>query len=1634
MLKNPGTKYRPFPPVALPNRQWPNRTLQRAPIWCSVDLRDGNQALAVPMNVSQKLELFQALVGCGFKEIEVGFPSASNTEFAFNRLLIEKGHIPDDVTIQVLVQAREDLIEKTVQSLIGAKKVIIHLYNSTSPAQRRVVFGKSKDEIKAIAVQGAQWIQDRLPRLQGTDVKLQYSPESFSATELDFAREISEAVMDVWRPTPERKMILNLPDTVEVAMPNVHADQIEWMCTNIKNRDSLIISLHTHNDRGTGVAATELGLLAGADRVEGTLFGNGERTGNLDVVTVAMNLYMHGLDPQLDFSNLGSLIGVYERCTGMTVPPRQPYAGELVFTAFSGSHQDAIKKGLAEWEKKLLSSPPPHWDVPYLTIDPADIGREYREVIRVNSQSGKGGVAYLLEDELGVALPKGLQREFGVIASSFIDRLGREVTRADIKQAFDAEFTQAQWPWQFDRMTTLQEGAGFRVMFNVRELAYPLEVSGTGENWNMAATAALNHLITPVGLEWRLLRHAEEIFSSGGSVSNMAFVELEFGQGQTVWGVGVDVDISRARGRAMMNAMNRGYPWCAVEHHSGWVLPADLRFEFSRRVRSLPSAADRPTIPSELERAFLTEYTLRDSSLPKTNAGKIWTPEGQREEILKRRLLPVALEANNIIFNDAGSCQCELKTLDGRSANGEGTDAIQAYRDALCLLTGQIAEIVELKFGNTESTIIVAGQEARKDVTACARVRFQNGELVWGAGISPSSSSEKKYRKERAAFCALQSAFFYQHRQTMKTDPTPSPDAAPAAKTKPFPFADFEPRWQKAWAEARAFRTPNPGERDFDTAKPKFYVLDMFPYPSGEGLHVGHPEGYTPTDIIGRYKRMKGCNVLHPMGCAAFGLPAEQYAIKSGQHSRATTERNVNSFRRQLQRLGFAYDWDREVNTTDPGYFKWTQWIFLKLYGSYFDERTGRARPVGELEAQGLSRAEIDARRLAFVAEAPVNWCPQLGTVLANEEVVDGTSEVGGYPVERRPLRQWMLRITSYAQRLIDDLDGLDWPESIKLLQRNWIGRSEGAEVEFRIQNSESRFTVFTTRPDTLFGATYMVLAPEHPLVDQIATTAQRGEIETYRKAVASKSDLERTELAKEKSGVFTGAYAINPVNAKPIPIWVADYVLITYGTGAIMAVPAHDERDLEFANKFGLPVVQVVQPPGDEAWQGFTDEGTSVNSDFLNGLPSAEAKKKIIAWLEFKGSGRKKINFKLRDWLFSRQRYWGEPFPIVWENGQHRAIPESELPLVPPDLDDFKPTGTPEPPLAKAADWVRYSDTATRELNTMPQWAGSCWYYLRYCDAQNGERFVGAEAERYWMGGGKPGGVDLYVGGTEHAVLHLLYARFWHKVLFDLGFVSTPEPFQRLVNQGLILGEDGQKMSKSRGNVVNPDEVVQQYGADALRLYEMFMGPLEQVKPWSMKGVEGVSRFLARVWRLVMERPDEGEWKLSAQLRDVPADRALTKALHETIKKCGADIEKLSFNTAISQMMVLTNALTQSEVRPVSIVAGLLTVLNPFAPHLSEELGQRLREAFPQSVPAGFLAHHAWPAYDASVLVEDEVVIVFQVNGKLRGKASVPVSLGKEEMEKLALASAAVQEFLAGKTVRKVIVVPGKLVNVVAQ
>jgi len=872
-----------------------------------------------------------------------------------------------------------------------------------------------------------------------------------------------------------------------------------------------------------------------------------------------------------------------------------------------------------------------------------------------------------------------------------------------------------------------------------------------------------------------------------------------------------------------------------------------------------------------------------------------------------------------------------------------------------------------------------------------------------------------------------------------------------------YPFHLIEPKWQARWEAGQTFRAWNPGDA-IPTAHPfakrhglegktaagklpsKFYILDMFPYPSGAGLHVGHPEGYTATDILARYRRARGFNVLHPMGWDAFGLPAEQYAVRTGQHPRQTTEANITVFRRQIKALGFSYDWSRELDTTDPKYFKWTQWIFLKLYNSWFNPATNKAEPIDTLPPN--LKADADSFRLAYVTEAPVWWCADLGTVLANEEVVDGKSEVGGFPVVRKPMRQWMLRITKYAERLLDGLEKIDWSDSLKEMQRNWIGRSEGAEVAFQIERGGA-ITVFTTRPDTLFGATYMVLSPEHKLVAEITAPAQKSAVEAYKAQAAKKSDLERTELAKEKSGVFTGAFAVNPVNNERIPIWIADYVLASYGTGAIMAVPAHDARDLEFARKFDLPVRIVVQAPAGADSIGFLDDGTSVNSGFLTGLPTPEAKRKITAWLEEKQLGRKMVNYKLRDWLFSRQRYWGEPFPILWKDGRHHALAEADLPLMPPSLADFKPTSTGEPPLARAKEWVHLPDGSTRETNTMPQWAGSCWYYLRFTDAHNDSVFCGADAEKYWMRSGANPGIDLYIGGVEHAVLHLLYARFWHSVLFDLGCASTPEPFFKLVNQGLILGEDGQKMSKSRGNVVNPDDILGEYGADAFRLYEMFMGPLEMVKPWSTKGVEGVYRFLGRVWRLLIDEKSETEFeqaqttqaqtdataldgiRLSASIKDLAPTPAQLKTLHTAIHKVTDDLDGFRFNTAISALMIFVNEAIAWETKPKSVMRDFLVLLQPFAPHLAEELHGKL-------TGAETLAYEPWPKFDPALLVEDTIEIPVQVNGKLRDKLKISLHASQADIEAAALASDKVKTFMEGKPVKKIIVVPRRLVNIV--
>jgi leucyl-tRNA synthetase len=797
----------------------------------------------------------------------------------------------------------------------------------------------------------------------------------------------------------------------------------------------------------------------------------------------------------------------------------------------------------------------------------------------------------------------------------------------------------------------------------------------------------------------------------------------------------------------------------------------------------------------------------------------------------------------------------------------------------------------------------------------------------------------------------------------------------------------IEPKWQAYWEKNKTFKTHD------DTSKPKFYALDMFPYPSGSGLHVGHPEGYTATDIVARYKRMRGYNVLHPMGWDAFGLPAEQHALNTGEHPRGFTEQNINNFRRQIKSLGFSYDWDREISTTDPEYYKWTQWIFLQLY----------------------------KKGLAYVAEVPVNWCPALGTVLANEEVINGVSERGGHPVIRKPMRQWMLKITEYAERLLEDLEELDWPESIKEMQRNWIGKSQGAEVTFAIDGHDASITVFTTRPDTLFGATYCVLAPEHELVDKITTEAQREAVEAYREAAARKSDLERTDLAKEKTGVFTGAYAVNPVNGAKLPVWIADYVLGGYGTGAIMAVPAHDQRDWEFAKQYDLPIIEVVRG-GDVTKEAFTGDGPHVNSGLLDGLHNEEAKAKMIEWLEREGKGRAKTTYRLRDWLFSRQRYWGEPIPILHlEDGTMKPVPEEDLPLLLPDLDEIKPSGTGESPLANATDWVNTVDPETglkarRETNTMPQWAGSCWYYLRYIDPHNDKELVSKEKEKYWLP------VDLYIGGAEHAVLHLLYARFWHKVLYDIGVVSTKEPFQKLVNQGMILGTNNEKMSKSRGNVINPDDIVNEYGADTLRMYEMFMGPLEATKPWNTNGVEGTYRFLSRVWRLYIGE----DGNLNPKIADGDADDAFKRTWHRTIKKVTEDYENLRFNTAISQLMIFVNDAYKAERLPRKAMNDFLQLLSPIAPHIAEELWERMGHS-------DTITYEPWPEYDEAWTVDQEIEIVVQVNGKIVDRVKVAADAPEDELERLAKESARVQELTAGKTVRKIIVVKGKLVNIVA-
>ena len=964
-----------------------------------------------------------------------------------------------------------------------------------------------------------------------------------------------------------------------------------------------------------------------------------------------------------------------------------------------------------------------------------------------------------------------------------------------------------------------------------------------------------------------------------------------------------------------------------------------------------------------------------------------------------------------------------------------------------------------------------------------------------------------------------------------------------------YEFAEIESKWQQRWQERQTFRQPNPGEAGF-VERPKFYVLDMFPYPSGEGLHVGHPEGYTATDIVARYMRMRGCNVLHPMGYDAFGLPAEQYAVEHGVHPRVTTARNIANIERQIRMFGFSYDWSRRLATTDVGYYRWTQWIFLRMFNSWYDPEARAARPIAELVrrlasgqyvidpagravpnlSDGLSpylgdpigttkwhelsaaeqRAVLDGVRLAYMDEVPVNWCPKLGTVLANEEVTnEGRSDRGDHPVYRRALKQWMLRITAYAERLEKDLELLDWPEPIKAMQRNWIGRSEGAEVDFPLQSiadddwfaerkeggfpaaeEDDVIRVYTTRPDTLFGATYMVLAPEHPLVERITTPQQRDAVTAYVAAAARKSELERAAETKDKTGVFTGAYAINPVNRRAIPVWAADYVMMGYGTGAIMAVPAHDTRDLEFADAFGLEIVQVVQPPGGTDWRGYVDEGTAVNSGKYDGLATAEFMRKITADLAEAGLGRRAVNYKLRDWLFSRQRYWGEPFPIVHcERCGTVALPDGQLPLVLPEMDDFTPaasddpTAPPAPPLGKAADWVSTTcpscgGPARRETNTMPQWAGSCWYYLRYLDPTNDKAPVDPAIEKYWMSQrasgqsalrqaqgsairnpqsamGNTGGVDLYVGGAEHAVLHLLYARFWHKVLFDLGVVSTPEPFGKLFNQGMIrsfayrdsrgvyvgygdveqrddgphhrttgekLAESVEKMSKSLKNVVNPDEVIAQYGADTFRLYEMFMGPLDASKPWNTRDVPGVHRFLQRVWRMVLGSEDQ-----PALLAEGPGTDGVERALHRLVKKAAEDIEAMKFNTAIAAMMEFVNAVYRAGRISPDQAGRFVLVLAPFAPHVAEELWQRLGHG-------ESLAAEPWPAFDEAMIAEATVELPVQVNGKVRAKVSVPAGAPDADAIAAALANPRIAELLAGKTVVKKVVVPGRLVNLVVK
>lgn len=799
----------------------------------------------------------------------------------------------------------------------------------------------------------------------------------------------------------------------------------------------------------------------------------------------------------------------------------------------------------------------------------------------------------------------------------------------------------------------------------------------------------------------------------------------------------------------------------------------------------------------------------------------------------------------------------------------------------------------------------------------------------------------------------------------------------------------IEKKWQKFWKKNETFKA------DLNKDQKKYYALDMFPYPSGQGLHVGHPEGYTATDVMSRMKRMQGFNVLHPMGWDAFGLPAEQYALKTGHNPKDFTNKNIDHFRDQIQSLGFSYDWDREVNTTDPKFYKWTQWIFEQLY----------------------------KKGLAYESEIMVNWAPDFmgGTVVANEEVEDGKTKRGGYPVYRKPMRQWVLKITAYADRLIDDLDLVDWPESVKEMQRNWIGRSEGASVFFPVVGDEdTKIEVFTTRADTLFGASYVVLAPEQELVDQLTTPEHKAEVEKYKEEASRRSDLERTDLNKDKTGVFTGSYVINPVNGEKLPIWISDYVLASYGTGAVMAVPSGDQRDYDFATKFDLPIKPVIE--GADVSEGaFDGDGKHINSGFLDGLNIADAKQKMIDWLEEHDAGHKKVNYRLRDWIFSRQRYWGEPIPVIhWDDGTTSLVPEDELPLELPKTDNIEPSGTGESPLANVEDWVNVYDEngrhGLRETNTMPQWAGSSWYWLRYTDPHNNEEFASKEALDYWSP------VDLYVGGAEHAVLHLLYARFWHKVLYDLGLVPTKEPFMKLVNQGMILGSNHEKMSKSKGNVVNPDDIVDQYGADTLRLYEMFMGPLEESVPWDEKGLHGANKWVQRVWRLLMDDNNH--------LRDRVStfnDGKLTKVYNQTVKKVTEDYERMHFNTAISQLMVFVNEAYKVDDLPVEYMKGFVKMIAPIMPHMAEELWSQFGES-------NTITYQPWPTYDPKALVEDEVEMIVQVNGKVRAKIKMAKDTDRDEAQQLALANEHVKKFTNGKDIKKVIVVPNKIVNIVAK